>query len=63
MSIKAINAKEIMTMLTLTQYLDTLKSMGTSANSKVIFVDSNLGKTSTMVQELSSAIETSSHMK
>ncbi|MSU54971.1 MAG: hypothetical protein EXS46_00330 [Candidatus Taylorbacteria bacterium] len=53
------NAKEIMTMLTLTQYLDTLKSMGTSANSKVIFVDSNLGKTSTMVQELSSAIETS----
>jgi len=57
------NAKEIMTMLTLTQYLDTLKSMGTSSNSKVIFVDSNLGKTSTMVQELTSAIESSSNHK
>lgn len=50
-------AQEIMAMLILTQYLDTIKSMGTTTNSKVIFVDSNLSKTSNMVQELTSALE------
>jgi regulator of protease activity HflC (stomatin/prohibitin superfamily) len=53
------NAREIMSVLTLTQYLDTMKGIGTSNNSKVIFLDSNLAKTSELVQQLSGAIEAS----
>ncbi|MEN9614196.1 MAG: Band 7 protein [Candidatus Parcubacteria bacterium] len=53
-------SQDIMAMLTLTQYLDTLKNIGMSNNAKVIFVDSNLGKTSDMVQQLASALEAKS---
>ncbi|MDB5259201.1 MAG: hypothetical protein JWO73_409 [Candidatus Taylorbacteria bacterium] len=48
---------DIMAMLTLTQYLDTLKNIGMSDNSKVIFMDSSIGKTGDMVQQLASALE------
>lgn len=51
------SSREIMSVLTLTQYLDTMKGIGTSNNAKVIFLDSNLSKTSDMVQQLSGAIE------
>ncbi|MEN9621704.1 MAG: hypothetical protein RLZZ67_138 [Candidatus Parcubacteria bacterium] len=57
------NAREIMSVLTLTQYLDTMKGIGTSNNSKVIFLDSNLAKTSELVQQLSGAIEASVERK
>jgi regulator of protease activity HflC (stomatin/prohibitin superfamily) len=51
------NAKEIMALLTLTQYLDTMKSIGTSPNSKVIFMDSSASKTGDITQQLVSAFE------
>jgi regulator of protease activity HflC (stomatin/prohibitin superfamily) len=50
-------AKEIMALLTLTQYLDTMKSIGTSANSKVIFLDSSASKTGDITKQLVSAFE------
>jgi regulator of protease activity HflC (stomatin/prohibitin superfamily) len=51
------SSKDIMAVLTLTQYLDTLKSIGTADNSKVIFVDSNLNRTNGLLQELTAAME------
>lgn len=57
------NAKDIMAVLTLTQYLDTMKSIGVSDNAKVIFIDSNLGKTTDLVQQLSGAMEASAGKK
>ena len=57
------NAKEIMSILTLTQYLDTMKTVGASDNSKVVFLDSSLGKTSELMQELVGAMEASSKGK
>jgi regulator of protease activity HflC (stomatin/prohibitin superfamily) len=46
------NPKEIMAILSLTQYLDTLKSVGVTNNSKVIFMDTSVGKTSDLMKEL-----------
>jgi regulator of protease activity HflC (stomatin/prohibitin superfamily) len=51
------SSKDIMAVLTLTQYLDTLKSIGIADNSKVIFVDSNLNRTNGLLQELTAAME------
>lgn len=51
------NPQEIMSVLTLTQYLDTMKSIGVSENAKVVFLDSNMTKTSAMIQDLTAAIE------
>lgn len=51
-------AQDVMAMLTLTQYLDTLKNIGVSDNAKVLFLDSNMGKTTELIQQLSSAMET-----
>lgn len=48
----AQNPKEIMAILSLTQYLDTLKSVGTANNAKVIFMDTSVGKTSELMQDL-----------
>jgi len=48
-----------MSVLTLTQYLDTIKSIGVSENAKVIFVDSNMSKTADLVQSFQSALESS----
>lgn len=52
-------ANDIMATLTLTQYLDTIKSIGISPNAKVIFVDSNMTKTGDMMQQLMSTFEAS----
>lgn len=41
------NSAEILALLTLTQYLDTLKSIGLNDNSKVMFMDTNVNKTRT----------------
>ncbi len=46
------NSTEIMAILNLTQYLDTLKSVGMSNNSKVIFLDSNITKTTDLLKQL-----------
>ncbi|MES2087743.1 MAG: SPFH domain-containing protein [Patescibacteria group bacterium] len=50
--------QDVMAMLTLTQYLDTLKNIGMSNNTKVIYLDSHVGKTTELIQQLSSAMET-----
>ena len=52
------NSKEIMAILTLTQYLDTLKGVGGSRNNKVIFMDTNINKSSDLMQQLIAAQET-----
>jgi regulator of protease activity HflC (stomatin/prohibitin superfamily) len=46
------NPKEIMAILSLTQYLDTLKSVGTTNNSKVIFLDTSVSATSNLMKDL-----------
>jgi regulator of protease activity HflC (stomatin/prohibitin superfamily) len=52
------NNKDIMALLNLTQYLDTMKSIGVSPNSKVIFLDSSVTKTSDLLQQLIAGGET-----
>lgn len=51
------SSAEIMAILSLTQYLDTLKSVGLSDNSKVIFMDTNINKTGDLMQQLVSSME------
>jgi len=53
------NSAEILALLTLTQYLDTLKSIGLTGNSKVIFMDTNVTKTTDLMQQLMASFETS----
>jgi regulator of protease activity HflC (stomatin/prohibitin superfamily) len=48
---------EVMALLTLTQYLDTMKSIGTSENVKTIFMDSSVGKTKELLSQLMGAME------
>ncbi len=50
---------EILAILNLTQYLDTIKGIGMSPNAKVIFVDTSMSKTSDLLQQITSAMETS----
>jgi regulator of protease activity HflC (stomatin/prohibitin superfamily) len=50
--VSKMNDKEIMAILSLTQYLDTLKSVGNTNNAKVIFMDSSVSKTKDLMQEL-----------
>lgn len=52
------SSQEIMALLTLSQYLDTMKSIGTSAGSKVIFMDSSVNKTDDITKQLVAAFET-----
>lgn len=51
------NAAEIIATLTLTQYLDTMKSIGSSENSKVIFIDSSVSKTHDIMNQIVAGIE------
>lgn len=52
------SSTEIMSILSLTQYLDTLKGIGSSQNTKVIFMDTNVKKTGDIMQQLISSFET-----
>jgi regulator of protease activity HflC (stomatin/prohibitin superfamily) len=51
------DTKEILALLTLTQYLDTMKGVGTSDNAKIIFLDSNINKSNDLMQQLVAAFE------
>jgi regulator of protease activity HflC (stomatin/prohibitin superfamily) len=51
------SSAEIMAILSLTQYLDTMKSIGSSQNAKVIFMDTNIKKTGDLMQQLVSSLE------
>lgn len=57
------SSSEILALLTLTQYLDTLKTIGSGVNSKVIFLDTNVNKTSDLMQQLTGAMEISKDKK
>jgi len=48
---------EILAILTLTQYLDTMKTIGTSDNSKVIFMDSSVAKTGDIMKQIVASME------
>jgi len=48
---------EIMAILNLTQYLDTLKTVGGSSNSKVIFLDTSVTKTADLMHQLMASHE------
>ncbi len=50
---------EIMAILSLTQYLDTMKSIGMTPNSKVVFMDTQVGKTGDLMRQLMAAMESS----
>lgn len=50
---------EIMSILMLTQYLDTLKGVGMAENNKVIFMDSSITKTGDLMQQLMGSFEIS----
>jgi len=52
---------EIMAILTLNQYLDTMKSIGITPNTKVLFLDSSAGKTGELMKQFMAAFE--SHTK
>jgi len=56
-------SREIMALLTLTQYLDTLKSIGQSVNNKVIFMDTQISAPSDLMKQLIAAQETKSPSK
>ncbi len=51
------DSTEILAILNLTQYLDTMKSIGTGPNAKVIFMDTSVGKTGELMQELMASVE------
>ena len=51
------DSREIIALLTLTQYLDTMKTVGASPNSKVIFMDSSITKTKDLTAQMISAFE------
>lgn len=48
---------DVMALLTLTQYLDTMKSIGTSDNAKTIFMEASAGKTNELLKQLTGALE------
>ncbi len=48
---------EIMAILTLNQYLDTMKSIGITPNTKVLFLDSSAGKTTDLMKQFMAAFE------
>lgn len=50
---------EIMAILTLNQYLDTMKSIGVTPNTKVLFLDSSAGKTGDLMKQFMAAFESS----
>lgn len=51
------DATDVMALLTLTQYLDTIKSVGMSDNAKTIFMDTGVGKTNELLKQLMGALE------
>lgn len=57
-TIQGLNTHEVMNLIVLSQYFDTVKSIGSSNNSKVMFMNPAPGGAQDIIQQLSSAIET-----
>lgn len=54
------NSREIMALLTLNQYLDTMKNLGDDSRAKVIFMDTNVRTATNMTEQLIAAFESQS---
>lgn len=54
------NSREIMALLTLNQYLDTMKNLGDDGRAKVIFMDTNVRTATNMTEQLIAAFESQS---
>ncbi|MDD2516395.1 MAG: SPFH domain-containing protein, partial [Candidatus Gracilibacteria bacterium] len=52
------DARQVINILTMTQYLDTMKTIGMTENTKVIFMDSNINRTVDLMQQLMATGET-----
>ncbi len=50
-------SQEVLALLTLTQYMDTLKSVGLTDNSKILFMDTSVNKTTDLMQQLVASFE------
>ncbi len=58
-NIKGFDPLEVMNLVVISQYFDTMKEIGSSENTKVMFVNPAPEGASSLVQELASAIESS----
>ncbi|WKZ24361.1 MAG: SPFH domain-containing protein [Candidatus Dojkabacteria bacterium] len=56
-NIKDLNTHEVMNLIVMSQYFDTVKAIGSSNNSKVLFIDPAPEGANSMVQQLSAALE------
>lgn len=56
-TIKGISTEEVMNLVALSQYFDTIKSIGDSENTKVMFINPSPKGVNDLVQQLTSAIE------
>lgn len=52
------DARQVINILTMTQYLDTMKTIWMTENTKVIFMDSNINRTVDLMQQLMATWET-----
>jgi len=55
--IPGLNTHEVMNLIVMSQYFDTVKAIGMSQNSKVMFIDPAPEGANNMLQQLSSALE------
>jgi len=62
-TIKDLNTHEVMNLIVLSQYFDTIRSVGNSQNAKVMFLNPAPQGASDIIQQLSSAIEISDQGK
>jgi len=56
-NIKAFNPEEVMNLVVISQYFDTMKEIGSSPNTKVMFLNPAPDGANKMIQELATAIE------
>lgn len=61
-TIPGLNTHEVMNLIVLSQYFDTIKSVGSSENSKVMFLNPAPKGAQDIIQELTSALETQSEI-
>lgn len=62
-TIKDLNTHEVMNLIVLSQYFDTIRSVGSSQNAKVMFLNPAPQGANDIIQQLSSAIEVSNQEK
>lgn len=56
-TVKGLNTQEVMNLVALSQYFDTMKAIGDAPNSKVLFVNPNPKGVNDILQQMTGAIE------